>query len=144
MKTLTNRQTYVTRSRSDIVCPDSVIELRNKSLELLDSLKIEQDKLLSIIFAVDEFTRLPKGDLALYLGENCNPSVREYIEKNLLQSVQSENLQTSDLDDDTILQLTRGIDESRRDYVSRINNYMEQLIYDEKTRLRYETNHRKD
>lgn len=144
MKTLTNRQTYVTRSRSDIVCPESVIELRNKSLELLDSLKVEQDKLLSIIFAVDEFTRLPKGDLALYLGENCNPSVREYIEKNLFQSVSSENLQTSDLDDDTILQLTRGVDESRRDYVARINNYMEQLVYDEKTRIRYETNHRKE
>lgn len=144
MKTLTNRQTYVTRSRSDIVCPESVIELRKKSLELLDSLKVEQDKLLSIIFAVDEFTRLPKGDLALYLGENCNPSVREYIEKNLLQSVSSENLQTSELDDDTILQLTRGVDESRRDYVARINNYMEQLVFDEKTRIRYETNHRKE
>lgn len=144
MKTLTNRQTYVTRSRSDIVCPESVIELRKKSFELLDSLKVEQDKLLSIIFAVDEFTRLPKGDLALYLGENCNPSVREYIEKNLLQSVSSESLQTSELDDDTILQLTRGVDESRRDYVARINNYMEQLVYDEKTRIRYETNHRKE
>lgn len=144
MKTLTNRQTYVTRSRSEVVCPESVIELRNKSLELLDSLKVEQDKLLSIIFAVDEFTRLPKGDLALYLGDNCNPSVREYIEKNLLQSVQSENLQTSELEDDTILKLTRGVDESRRDYVARINNYMEQLVYDEKTRIRYETNHRKE
>lgn len=144
MITLTGRQTFVTRSRSDIQLDGDTIESRKSVLALINDRVIERDKLLSIIYSCDEFTGLPKGDLALYLGENCNPSVREYIEKNLLQSVSSENLQTSELDDDTILQLTRGADESRRDYVARINNYMEQLVYDEKTRLRYEANRIKD
>lgn len=144
MNTLTGRQTFVTRSRSDIQLDGETIESRKSVLSLIRERVVERDKLLSIIYSCDEFTGLPKGDLALYLGENCNPSVREYIEKNILQSVQSENLQTSELDDDTILKLTRGVDESRRDYVARINNYMEQVVYDEKTRIRYQTNRSKE
>lgn len=51
-------------------------------------LKIDADKnqnpLLDIIFALDEVTRLPKGDIALYLGKDCDPDIRKFIEDNLM------------------------------------------------------------
>lgn len=97
----------------------------------------EHDPILDMIYVQDERTALPKGDLSVYLGANVAPEVRDYIQKNLMCST-SENLSTLDVDDDTLMLLTRGVDESRQSYVRRVNAYMKENIENEKIRLKYD------
>lgn len=93
-----------------------------------------QNSLLDIIFAIDEVTNLPKGDIALYLGKDCDPDIRKFIEDNLMAKSSTVNLGTKGVDDDTILQLTRNNGESQSDYASRIK----QFIVDNGEKVKFE------
>lgn len=134
---LTGRTDFIGRNRSELQIDDAILKARQKVVEGIKSVHIEKEPLLSIIYACDD-SGLPAGDLSLYLGENCNPDVRDYIQKNILVNVSSPDLQTADLDDDVIMNLTRGVDESRHEYIARINQYMTDTIAYEKTRIEYE------
>lgn len=98
-----------------------------------------QNPLLDIIFALDEVTNLPKGDIALYLGKDTDPDIRKFIEDNLMSKSSSVNLGTKGVDDDTILQLTRNNGESQSDYASRIK----QFIVDNGERVKFELKRQK-
>lgn len=98
-----------------------------------------QNPLLDIIYAIDEVTNLPKGDIALYLGKDTDPDIRKFIEDNLMAKSSSVNLGTKGVDDDTILQLTRNNGESQSDYASRIK----QFIVDNGERVKFELKSKK-
>lgn len=98
-----------------------------------------QNPLLDIIYAIDEVTNLPKGDIALYLGKDTDPDIRKFIEDNLMSKSSSVNLGTKGVDDDTILQLTRNNGESQSDYASRIK----QFIVDNGERIKFELKSKK-
>lgn len=134
---LTGRTDFISRNRSELPIDEAILKARQKVVDGLKAVYVEKEPLLSLIYACDD-SGLPAGDLALYLGENCNPEVRDYIQKNILVNVSSPDLQTADLDDDVIMNLTRGVDESRQDYIARINQYMADTISYEKTRIEYE------
>ena len=53
-------------------------------VEQPDTVKTD-DQLLQYIFGCDPVTGLPIGDLAIYLGDDANPEIKAYIEKNLLK-----------------------------------------------------------
>lgn len=134
---LTGRNDFISRNRVDLVVDEQILEARKRAFDDFVSVVKQQDPMLSMIFVTDA-SGLPNGDLALYLGENCNPDVREYIQKNLLNDVGRENLSTGDLDDDTILNLTRGADESRQSYVARVNQYMQEIVSKTKSDVEFE------
>lgn len=83
----------------------------------------ELERMQKLIFNVDDFG-LPSNELTLYLGDKCSPEVSEFIRKNLLQSVSDSNIDTTGLSDDDINILSRGVNESRAQYVNRLNSYM--------------------
>lgn len=89
-----------------------------------------EDKMMEIlrdVFAVDERTGLPMGDIAYYLSPDGNPQVREWLQNNLLKprSV-SVGSSVEGVTDDMIVECARGKGESVVDYASRLRS-----IYDE-------------
>lgn len=91
--------------------------------------KPHEASLLDSIFAIDERTKLPQGDLAVFMSENTSPEVKQFIQQNLLQD---NNVQLpengKDLDDDTISALTRGSGESVSSYRDRVMDWLKQSM----------------
>lgn len=81
-----------------------------------------KDVILDTIFAVDPTTNLPKGDIAIYLSDKCNPQVREFIRLNLM----AEHGNTPALPEensDLLFDFIRGKDETVSDYARRMSQY---------------------
>lgn len=77
--------------------------------------KTPQDALLSVIYAIDERTNLPTGDLAYYVSDKVNPQIKEFILRNLLMDVSSAANETFDskyISDDLALDLMRQPNET--------------------------------
>lgn len=94
----------------------------------------ELDRVTKLIFTVGD-DGLPVNELTLYLGDNCSPEISDFIRKNLLQQVSDSNVDTSGLSDDAIVALSRGVNESRSAYISRVNNYMRSQMSAVKARV---------
>lgn len=90
---------------------------------------IHESTLFDSIFAIDERTKLPQGDIAVYMSENTSSEVRQFIQQNLLHEnnvVLPEN--GKGLDDDVIASLTRGKSESVSQYRDRVMSWLKQSI----------------
>lgn len=85
------------------------------------------DSLLSVIYAVDERTGLPSGDLQYFVSDKANPTVKQFILDNLMCDISSaRNIKNpSGLTDDALLELSRGSNETIDDYVLRLGNEIE-------------------
>ena len=81
--------------------------------------------ILDEIFAVDELTGLPKGDIQYYMSANGNPQVKQWLENNILKPRMTSNTTMDGLTDDMIAEFSQMKDES-------IDSYRERLtsIYD--------------
>lgn len=79
--------------------------------------------LFDIVFSVDPRTNLPVGDLAQYMNDNTDPSIRRFIEMQLhspLQSTGDAHGDLSALSDDDIVEFMRQPDESITSYRDRM------------------------
>lgn len=88
--------------------------------------KTPQDALLSVIYAIDERTKLPTGDLAYYVSDSVNPQIKEFILKNLLMDVSSAanpTFNSKEISDDLALDLMRQPNETPDAYRSRLNQF---------------------
>lgn len=96
------------------------------------------DDLLDLIYAVDERTGMPSGDLAIFTSENANPEIRAFIQQNLLNEVPSEkgklplpesvrNSFNSKISDDDIASLSRNVGESTEEYAERLSNHVRDM-----------------
>lgn len=74
------------------------------------------------IFSVDPRTKLPSGDIALFMTQNTSPEVRDFIQQNLMRPVNADTDagKYDGLDDDIIALYTRGADEDIYDYRDRM------------------------
>lgn len=66
--------------------------------------------LFDIVFSVDPRTNLPAGDLAMFMNDNTDPSVRRFIEMQLHNPLQSQGDTHGDLSglsDDDVLEFMR-------------------------------------
>lgn len=99
-----------------------------ESQDSIDVVNVDPNQsLFDIVFAINPDTLLPDGDIAVFMSENTHPDVRRFIEMNLHHptSLSGDSAgQFSDLDDDVILELTRGSSESISDYRSRLLDYV--------------------
>lgn len=89
--------------------------------------KSPQDSLLALVYAVDERTQLPTGDLQYLVSDKANPQVKQFILDNLMQDVSAaQNVSAKyGLSDDDILLLSRNQGESVQDYADRLNASIE-------------------
>lgn len=80
---------------------------------------------LDEIFAVDELTGLPKGDIQYYMSANGNPQVKQWLENNILKPRMGSNTTMEGLTDDMIAEFSQMKDESVDAYRVRLTT-----IYD--------------
>lgn len=81
--------------------------------------------ILDEIFAVDEVTGLPKGDIQYYMSSEGNPQVKQWLENNILKPRMTSNTSLEGLTDDMISEFAQRKDESLDSYRERLTS-----IYD--------------
>lgn len=87
------------------------------------------DEILRDIFSVDPDSGLPRGDLAYYLSPDGNPTVKAWLENNLLKPRATRVGSTIEgVTDDMLYEYSRRKDESVADYAERLRS-----IYDSAT-----------
>lgn len=84
----------------------------------------QQGDLFDVIFSVNPRTKLPDGDLAMFMGDNVSSEVRDFISKNLMKPFDSTDSggKYTGLNDDDVQLYTRGHDETIDMYRSRLYN----------------------
>lgn len=105
------------------------IQKKNSSM-LIDVVETQvnaTDNLLNVVYAVDERTQLPTGDIQYLVSDKANPQVKQFILDNLMQDVKSSanNPVPYDFDEDIMLELSMRDGESVSDYADRLNTSIE-------------------
>jgi hypothetical protein len=79
-------------------------------------------QILDLIYSVNPRTKLPDGDIAMFMSENTSPEVAQFIKSNLMSphDTGGDNGSYDGLDDDSIARYTRGANESVQDYKKRM------------------------
>lgn len=84
--------------------------------------------ILNEIFSVDERTGQPLGDLSYFLSPSGNPTVKAWLENNLLKPRFGEKLHNENITDDMLVEFSRGSDETVDDYAARLSDIRNQAI----------------
>lgn len=104
------------------------VEYSVPDYEPLQEVNVDPNQsLFDLVFSINPDTKLPDGDIAMFMNDNTNPDIRRFIELNLHtpQVVDGDSAgQFSELDDDTIMELQRGQYESISSYRSRLFDYI--------------------
>lgn len=86
--------------------------------------KREADLVCELVFAPDKRTHLPSSDISVYLAPNTPTQVREFIKQNIFGEGVERPSVPDGIDDDVILDLVRGSDETVDAYASRVSDFM--------------------
>ena len=87
----------------------------------------DTDRLLKLVYALDERTKLPSSDLSILASDSVPPEIAEFVRTQLLNPIDcgvSSIKNGEQIDDDTLLALTRNSRETPLEYVTRVNNYL--------------------
>lgn len=82
-----------------------------------------ENSLFDMMFSVNPLTKLPQGDVSLYLSDKTSPDVKRFIEMQLLSpnNISADAAaEYSSLSDDDIAEFTRGSFESISSYRTRV------------------------
>lgn len=90
-------------------------------IEEVDVKSDAESQLLDVIYAPDPFTRLPQSDVAVYLSDKVDPSIREFVASQLM-TPNPDVKGVDDVNSDILFDLIRQDGESTVDYAVRINN----------------------
>lgn len=99
---------------------DRVLEL--VSLPLNDS---DIDRLVTLVYVPHTKTKLPCSDLQILFSDSVPTEVADWVRKNLQGEVPmspSSIVNGEQVDDDTLIALTRQVGESDIDYINRCDN----------------------
>lgn len=84
-----------------------------------------QNEVFNLIYGADPVTCRPRSDLGTYLGDNTNPLVRDFIERQLRTDFSGNSAAVPDgLTDADLAVLTRDTKETVEEYSARLNSYM--------------------
>lgn len=89
-------------------------------IEEVDIKNDSENQLLDVIYAPDPFTRLPQSDVAVYLSDKVDPSIREFVASQLM-TPNPEVKGVDDVNSEILFDLVRQDGESTLDYANRIN-----------------------
>lgn len=89
----------------------------------------ENRELFDIIFAVNPLTKLPDGDIAVFMNQNTSPEVRQFIQQNLQTEV-PDNLLAPTVSDSDLEKFggADGFENFRRRNGESIENYRDRVI----------------
>ena len=83
------------------------------------------DRMVSLVYAPHAKTKLPCSDLQVLFSDSVPPEVADWVRKNLQGQVAmspSSIVNGEQVDDDTLIALTRQVGESDIDYINRCDN----------------------
>lgn len=93
-------------------------------IEPLDDSQLK--RVLDEIFAVDQDSGLPKGDIQYWLSSEGNPQIKQWLENNLLKPrAKSSGSSIEGVTDDLIVEFSRKSGESFDSYTSRLASLYE-------------------
>lgn len=88
----------------------------------------ELTRLLRLVYVPDKRTGLPTGELTVLASDTVSPDIADWIRRQLLNPVPSTDVssvvQGSQIDDDTLLSLTRNSFETDRQYIDRVDGLL--------------------
>lgn len=86
------------------------------------------DAIIKMVYARDERTKLPTGDLRYYVSDKANPEVKRWILDNLMMDTSgaANPKIPAGMDDETAMIYQRNVGESTEAYVSRLQNLNEE------------------
>ena len=88
----------------------------------------ELSRVLKLVYAADNRTGLPAGELSVLASDSVPPEVAQWIRSQLLNPIVDNSVSSivnnTQLDDDTILSLTRNVGESDREYIDRVDGLL--------------------
>lgn len=93
--------------------------------------KTPVDTLLSIVYAPDERTGLPTGDIQYYVSDKASEDVKNFILKNLMNDVSAaKNIGNNlGLSDDALLELSKDSKESMDAYILRLGKQIDDFKF---------------
>lgn len=112
-------QNYLRLKGADIFHEDTFAEVA--------PVEKKNDELLDVIYGVDPDTGLPCGDIVMYLSKNTSPSVRDYIQRNLMQELPEGTAVPVD-ESDQLFDYIRQRGESRHEYAERITAFERERV----------------
>lgn len=83
-----------------------------------------QEQIFQQVYAPDDVTGLPSGDLSLMLSDKVHPDIRQYIMDNLQHDISPLPPVDTDLSPDEIFAFSRQGRETREHYIERISEYV--------------------
>lgn len=95
-----------------------------------EAVKDDFHRLLSLVYSIDERTKLPTSDLSVLASDTVPSDIADFVRTQLLkeiQPVQSSIINGHQIDDDTLLALTRNPNEGNRAYIDRVDNYLREI-----------------
>lgn len=105
--------------------------------EQLPDTKEKFKELLDLIYSANPNLGYPQGDLAIWLSDNANPEIKNFIQANLIRqqnedtflemSTELQNHLRSAITDDDIASMYRRKGETRSEYSSRIYGYLQDM-----------------
>lgn len=108
------------------------VDLVFKQTPLIDD---EFARVCSMVYAPNPVTGLPSSDLQILFSDSVPTEIADWVRKNLQSpqsAVPSSIVQGHEVDDDTIISLTRNVGEDDRSYINRcdglIRDYLKQDV----------------
>lgn len=106
-------------------------------VEQVPDTKEKFKELLDLIYSANPNLGYPQGDLAIWLSDNANPEIKNFIQANLVRqtsdnsplemSTELQNHLRTAITDDDIASMYRRKGETRSEYSSRIYGYLQDM-----------------
>lgn len=90
----------------------------------------ELSRLLKLIYKENPRTKLAESDLSILASDSVNPEIANWVRTQLMRPQdfgEKSIYQGQQVDDDTIMDLTRNCGESVDDYFVRVRSYVDNL-----------------
>ena len=98
-------------------------------LPILSETEKKENPLLDVIFALDPVTKIPRGDISMYLSDKTSPEVRAYIQQNLMYEMPISDGVPDGVD---ITPYIREKGETEFEYANRLQEMMLKEINEQK------------
>lgn len=96
----------------------------------------ELNKVCQLVYAVDERTKLPTGDLNVLFSDSVPADIADWVKRNLQQPIDvggiSSIVDGKQVDDETIAACVRERNETQIEYINRMDIYLRKLYDDNK------------
>lgn len=92
----------------------------------------ELAKVCELVYAIDERTKLPTGDLNILFSDSVPSDIAEWVRRNLQAPIDvggtTSIFEGKAVDDDFILKSVRERNESQIEYVNRMDNLLREMF----------------